>query len=146
MSVDLQRRLNQQGYKIDDVCEVIEEENLDKAADLEKELNLKYGYPWDDTQDYRVLIKLAPMGAQVSGRKCAKNGHMKRMAKLAGDKNVESGWAYELGKMQGKKNAESGHLDRIRTNNVEHKCPHCNKIGKGPPMFRWHFDNCKKKN
>jgi hypothetical protein len=26
-----------------------------------------------------------------------------------------------------------------------HTCPHCGKVGKGPPMFRWHFDNCKSK-
>jgi len=27
----------------------------------------------------------------------------------------------------------------------EHTCPHCQKIGKGVLMFRWHFDNCKHK-
>lgn len=27
----------------------------------------------------------------------------------------------------------------------EHVCPYCNKIGKGPQMFRYHFDNCKLK-
>lgn len=26
----------------------------------------------------------------------------------------------------------------------EYTCPHCNKIGKGPNMARYHFDNCKK--
>ena len=26
---------------------------------------------------------------------------------------------------------------------TEHTCPHCNKIGKGPNMKRYHFDNCK---
>ena len=26
----------------------------------------------------------------------------------------------------------------------EHTCPHCGRIGKGPQMFRYHFDNCKK--
>lgn len=24
-------------------------------------------------------------------------------------------------------------------------CPHCEKIGKGSAMFKWHFDNCKQK-
>lgn len=24
-------------------------------------------------------------------------------------------------------------------------CPHCGKEGKGPPMFRWHFDKCREK-
>jgi len=26
-----------------------------------------------------------------------------------------------------------------------HICPHCNKVGKGGAMFRFHFDNCKLK-
>ena len=25
------------------------------------------------------------------------------------------------------------------------QCPHCNKIGNKAAMYRWHFDNCKKK-
>lgn len=25
----------------------------------------------------------------------------------------------------------------------QHKCPRCGKVGKGPMMKRWHFDNCK---
>jgi hypothetical protein len=29
--------------------------------------------------------------------------------------------------------------------NVEHKCPHCEKSGKGTAMKRWHFDNCKER-
>lgn len=28
----------------------------------------------------------------------------------------------------------------------EHTCPHCNTVGKGPMMFRWHFEHCKHKN
>lgn len=26
---------------------------------------------------------------------------------------------------------------------LEYECPHCNKIGKGTAMKRWHFDKCK---
>ena len=29
---------------------------------------------------------------------------------------------------------------------TEKVCPHCNKIGRGPNMTRYHFDNCKFKN
>jgi len=25
-----------------------------------------------------------------------------------------------------------------------HTCPKCGKVGKGSPMFRWHFDKCRK--
>ena len=24
-------------------------------------------------------------------------------------------------------------------------CPHCDKLGSGPTMYRYHFDNCKQK-
>lgn len=37
-----------------------------------------------------------------------------------------------------KKNPESKLLKK-------HKCPYCGTIGNGNSMFRWHFDNCKKK-
>lgn len=26
---------------------------------------------------------------------------------------------------------------------IERTCPHCQKVGKGSSMLRWHFDNCK---
>lgn len=25
---------------------------------------------------------------------------------------------------------------------IEYKCPHCEKIGHGPSMKRWHYENC----
>lgn len=28
-------------------------------------------------------------------------------------------------------------------NTIQYTCPHCDKIGKGPNMKRYHFDNCK---
>jgi hypothetical protein len=66
----------------------------------------------------------------------------------------------ESGIKQGRKNADTGFLDSIRTKEgcikggyaalekqcVEIKCPHCNKIGIGRIMYRWHMDNCKNKN
>lgn len=42
-----------------------------------------------------------------------------------------------------------GDLQRKRLENGTHnfqtirKCPHCDKVGKGAAMQRWHFDNCK---
>ena len=42
---------------------------------------------------------------------------------------------------------ESARQRRIEFNKIfnstEHICPHCGKIGKGPNMTRYHFDNCK---
>lgn len=33
----------------------------------------------------------------------------------------------------------------VKHNLKEVKCPHCNKIGKGPNMTRYHFEKCKEK-
>jgi hypothetical protein len=40
-TINLKRRLKAQNYTINDVCEIIEETDLNKASDLEKELNIK---------------------------------------------------------------------------------------------------------
>ena len=131
MTNDLQRRLEQQNYTSAD--EVIEEVDLDKAADLEKELNLKYGYPWNDSQDYRIVSKLrVGMGCNIPIKDRIKG------AKKVGRQNVSSGHLAKIRKI-------GGRASRLKANNIEHKCPHCSKIGKGPAMFRYHFDKCKEK-
>lgn len=35
------------------------------------------------------------------------------------------------------------YLPFVEMNKKEYTCPHCQKIGKGPGMKRYHFDNCK---
>lgn len=36
-------------------------------------------------------------------------------------------------------------LNQVRINaKIMKTCPHCNKMGNGPAMQRWHFKNCKK--
>ena len=35
--------------------------------------------------------------------------------------------------------------NRKHPSQIIRTCPHCNKIGKGGCMLRWHFDNCKAK-
>ena len=34
----------------------------------------------------------------------------------------------------------------MKQNHPTYECPYCGKVGKGTAMFKWHFDNCKKKN
>lgn len=57
MTNNLVRRLKRQN--LSRVNDVILEKDLDKAADLEKKLNQKYGYPWNVSQDYRIILKAA---------------------------------------------------------------------------------------
>ena len=46
------------GLTINDVCETEIYYDEDVASDREKELNLRDGYPWNDSNDYRVICKL----------------------------------------------------------------------------------------
>ena len=44
-----------------------------------------------------------------------------------------------------KKNAATLLLEGRHASQQEYTCPHCNKVGKGGGMKRYHFDNCKLK-
>jgi 5-methylcytosine-specific restriction endonuclease McrA len=50
---------------------------------------------------------------------------------------------------QDKKKASERTLKQVELgthmSQIDHKCPHCEKTGKGWTMFRWHFNNCKHK-
>lgn len=66
-------------------------------------------------------------------------------------KRVREGTHHLLGGDISKKLWDSGiHRKRMEDgthhNTIKHTCPYCNKMGKGPMMKRWHFDNCKFKN
>jgi len=61
---NLKKRLKRQGYSIGDVYETETYNDIDTAADREKVLNLKYGYPWCDTQDYRKVVAKSRLGYQ----------------------------------------------------------------------------------
>ena len=63
MTTDLKRRLRNQGYTISDCCEFEYYDNIDVGANREKELNIKFGYPWQDTQDYRVATQRGKLGS-----------------------------------------------------------------------------------
>lgn len=52
-SNQLEKRLSAQNYTINDVCELIEIDNIDKASDMERELNIRDGYGWNKSKDYR---------------------------------------------------------------------------------------------
>jgi hypothetical protein len=54
---NLQQRLKRQGYTISDCFEVITIDNIDIASAKEKELNIEYGYNWQDTQNYKYVTK-----------------------------------------------------------------------------------------
>ena len=106
----LNRRLRDQGYSIEDVYETETYNDIDIAADREKELNLECGYDWNDRHDFRIVSNMG----KVQGRRNAENGHMDEIRKKVKytREQVLPG-AIAAGKIQGKKNVESGHLKSI---------------------------------
>jgi hypothetical protein len=54
---NLKQRLSRQGYSISDCFEIITVDNIDVASTKEKELNIEYGYNWQDTQNYKYVTK-----------------------------------------------------------------------------------------
>jgi hypothetical protein len=47
------------------------------------------------------------------------------------------------GKKYGPQKNPCKNLSETHGINMTHTCPHCHKIGKGPQMFRYHFNKCK---
>ena len=56
-TTNLNRRLKQLGYSVNDVVEVLSFTNIDEAADTERQLNIRDGYGWNTGRDYRNIIK-----------------------------------------------------------------------------------------
>ena len=160
MTTRLKRRLRDQGYTISDCCEFEYYDDMDIAADREKELNLKFGYPWSDRTDFRITSKMG----EIQGKNNAKNGHLDEIRKLVeykeghgreggikqgpiqGRKNVESGHLKSIARLGGLANAENGAKQLSAMMKEKRTCPHCNReIGGRTNYMRFHGDNCKKK-
>lgn len=107
------------GYTLNDVEQIITFTDIDEAADAERDLNLKYGYGWNSSRDYRVVITKAKAGGEAA-------------AKV----NTESKQIHQLGKTSMGAQA-SAKIIRV--------CPHCDKAVKGNTYFKWHGENCRYK-
>jgi len=126
----LERRLWQQGLKLSDISNVITCGNVDKAADMEKELNIRDGYGWNDSRDYRNIIK---------NRICSwTNADRLRGAIKGGKSAVLSGQLQSICSMGGKVGGSKG--GRI-SSQIERICPTCNRKGRGN-RFLSHIKNC----
>jgi hypothetical protein len=80
-SIQLEDRLSKQGYTLKDVCEIIEVLDVDEASNMERELNIRDGYGWNQSQDYRIITKAAPMGGKAAGKIARESGQLKEALK-----------------------------------------------------------------
>ena len=65
---DLDRRLDELNYSYEDLDRVITCGNIDMAADMERNLNIEYGYGWNISQDYRRVLSMAINGGKKQGK------------------------------------------------------------------------------
>lgn len=114
----LEQRLKKQGYSISDLDRLITVANLELADSLERQLNNEYGY----SNQHQSYIKT--IAKSVKGGKSNKNA------------------TKTLLKYRHKGPKASLESDKHNSKQI-YKCPHCNKIGYGVTMLRWHMDNCK---
>lgn len=120
VSMELERRLRNQGYSNYEILEVHTDPQI--AGDREQELQRQYGY----TVDKLHYVKVLEM-----------NSKPKDTSNIGGGRygiNLKKDAVVKGGMITGDKNAK-----RIVT------CPHCNKTASYMGMIRWHFDKCKHK-
>lgn len=125
----LEQRLKVQGYSISDLDRLITVGNIDKAAELELQLNKEFGY-LKHLADYRQTLQCS--------EKIRNSIHPSKLGKKYGYKNLLNG-VTEKSRKKGGEIAGNIVSNRILT------CPHCKKEGKWMVMHRWHMDNCKLK-
>lgn len=81
----VKRRIWEQGYSIDDVCEIIEIKDVNEASELENTLNIQFGYKLDpnkyNERDYSAMASKAGLT----------NNQRSKGGKTAGANKVKSG-------------------------------------------------------
>ena len=144
---NFEKRISQLGYQPSDVVETIIETDIDIASELEKELNIRDGYGWNSSRDYRRQVqraykanetqsekklKASSFQGTIQGNKNVETKHMKRIQSLGGKAVVASDWWKKTSAVGGNTQSQKSYT-----------CPHCGKDGKSNAMFRHHFNNCK---
>jgi hypothetical protein len=128
----VERRLWEQGYSISDIDRIITVDNIDKASEMEEQLNIEYGYSWKKSENYKHITKIA-----AGNRKCSwSNDDRMRGALKGGRTAVSSGQLKSVC-------SDGGKVGGKIIGNREHTCPHCGHTQKGNGIYRNHFDKCK---
>lgn len=78
------------GYTINDVTQIITFTDIDQAADAEKELNLKYGYGWNSSRDYRIVTAKASKAGKAASEVNCKSGQIHELGRSG--KGVVARW------------------------------------------------------
>ena len=115
-------RLKQLGYTDNDLDRIIICENIDTAAELEKRMNIEYGYGWNETRDYRIITNVSKTG-YIKGGEISKEKNSKivlafdkitgnfvkeyySIKECARDLNVNHGWIHNI--LKGRRKSVKG--------------------------------------
>jgi hypothetical protein len=146
---NLTKRLKTLSYNIEDISDIILESDINKAADLEKKLNIEYGYGWNSSRDYRLQVKRAYKSNEKQSLKKLKSSS--NQGKIIGKTNIETGHLKSICVLGGKVTANkpewkvSSAKGGFNQSQIIRECNICGKVGKGNAMLRHHFENCKDK-
>ena len=125
ISQNPKQRVEHQGYTNFEILE--QHIDITVASKREKQLQKEYKYRVDRT-DYSDVLERGLIGSKSKSE--AKVNAARENIKKATAAAVLSGSPSKAGK----------------ANAIKHrKCPYCGKEGKGPTMFRYHYENCKHK-
>jgi hypothetical protein len=131
----VERRLWEQGYSISDCDRIITCGNIDMSSDMERELNIEYGYSWKKSEYYKNITKLAEQN-----RKCSWTNDDRMKGSIKGGKTaVLSGQLLSVCSSGGK---VGGKIAGKIQSQKEYICPNCNRSGRGN-RFVSHIKNCK---
>ena len=99
-----------------------------------------------ESLESRTFEERSELSKKGWAREDAKKEHVTELGKVQGKKNIERLSKFTSDPQhQSKAGSIGGKKGGKVMGNKHHTCPHCGKEGKGPIMFRYHMDNCKKK-
>ena len=124
-----------------------EVESLDEAAIIEKEYRPTENIGWNINKGGDLppsqLGKSHPTN-KLKGEdrtEKQKEAAAKHSITMSGKKPWNSG--KKTGQVVWNKGLKNSQPNLLEMAKIERVCPHCNKVGKGSSMLRWHFNNCK---
>jgi hypothetical protein len=120
-----EKRVTEQGYSDFEILEM--HTDIYEVSKREKELQKEYGYRIDGPHYWQAIERRLENSKSRSAAKVAAARINVAKATIA---SVASGSPAKAGRANAEKHR---------------KCPYCGKEGRGPTMFRYHFENCKYK-
>lgn len=154
--------VNKHGYTVEIFAEWKSEEDafihekflIDCFRDLTNLCNLTdggegcSGYVWTDEQKAKLKLRTPPRLGAILSEQTRKQIRLSQLGVPRGPQTKEHSKKISKalkGKAKPPEQAERLRQMAKQTAQVVRVCPNCGHEGRGPNMYRWHFENCKGK-